>query len=143
MKTIISENEKLFLLSEKEFNELMNHKATLTLTGEPIVIQIPFFNKHCGNWNESFNVPDYTGLIYKDKEVSLRQLRNILKVLKGDKDQYSEFFNSKEILFDNKTIDVTELETVIKVIEANLPSTSYSERNIQKIITHYSELIKI
>lgn len=42
------------------------------LCGIAVNIYIPLPNINCVNWNENFNYSDYVGVIYKEKQITLR-----------------------------------------------------------------------
>lgn len=104
------------------------------LCGNPVNIYIPLSERTCYNWSNDFNALDNIGVIYKCEQVTLRQLKHIVKCFENvpDRDIHGTFgLGFVSLTFDGHAInrrDINEINRILDAFKNNKPVDRYGDR---------------
>lgn len=136
-KKIVIDNKDYVIVPLDQYEKMKNPPLQITFLKEPVVVKIPFDEVNCINWDDNFLYKQYCGIIYKGKEVSVKQLIYLRDILKRE---YLPDHANVLIKFDNKTIDLRELDDLIKFITQHFEKIHpYKRRDVNIVLTHYPD----
>jgi hypothetical protein len=106
--------------------------AKFFLCDKPVNIYIPLPKVDCSNWSDNHNHQNNIGVLYKGQQVTLKQLRYIVKCFENvpDYDIHPSFKNEKHT-FDGHVItvkDINEIKRILEAVEKKKPRDRYGDK---------------
>lgn len=104
----------------------------------PVTVKIPFEDCNCANWNDQNNYSEYTGIKYKDKNITLSNLYDIDRCINNSAFG-SDYFKVIKATFDNIEVDTIQLKSIIHFIENKMINikNQYQKRTTRKTYNYY------
>jgi len=127
MKTEKINGVDYVLLTQEQYNSIIEQQKYYDINGNIVNIQIPFKDNRCVNWSDQNNELDYCGIIYKDEKITLGQLIFLRDISNSTHDKINKFIKC-HVKFDGLDLNIKEIERIIDKILSFKTQEKYEYR---------------